>query len=91
MQLLSTAVHKQVQGEGILTEPVVKSAQKYDILKYPNKELFNSGCLWTTKYKPIHTIHHNRVYLCAHHCLHNAESASAALSFKNRRKKKLHV
>lgn len=33
MQLLSTAVPKQVQGEGILTEPVVKSAQKYDILK----------------------------------------------------------
>lgn len=33
MQLLSTAVHEQVQGEGILTEPVVKSALKYDILK----------------------------------------------------------
>lgn len=24
MQLLSTAVHEQVQGEGILTEPLVK-------------------------------------------------------------------
>lgn len=47
MQLLSTAVHEQVQGEGILTEPVIKRAQKYDILKlqYPNKELFNRGCL----------------------------------------------
>lgn len=33
MQLLSTAVHEQVQGEGILIQPVVKSAQKYDILK----------------------------------------------------------
>lgn len=64
MQLLSTAVHKQVQGEGILTEPVVKTAHKYDILKYPNKELFNSGCLQITKYKPIHTIHHDGVYLC---------------------------
>lgn len=33
MQLLSTAVHERVQGEGILIQPVVKSAQKYDILK----------------------------------------------------------
>lgn len=33
MQLLSTAVHDQVQGEGILAEPVVKSEQKYNILK----------------------------------------------------------
>jgi len=33
MQLLSTAVHEQVQGEGIFPEPVVKSAQKYGILK----------------------------------------------------------
>lgn len=94
MQLLSTAVHEQVQGEGILTEPVVKCAQKYDILKlqYPNKELFNSGCLWVTKYKPVHTIHHNSVYLHAHHYLRNAELASTALSLRSHReKKKFHI
>lgn len=33
MQLLSTAVHEQVQGKGILAEPVAKSEQKYNILK----------------------------------------------------------
>lgn len=33
MQLLSTAVHEQVQGEGILAEPVARSEQKYNILK----------------------------------------------------------
>jgi len=34
----------------------------------------------------------NRVYFCAHHSLHNTESTSTALSFRNwRKEKKLHV
>lgn len=52
-QLLSTAVHEQVQGEGILAEPVAKNEQKYNILEqeWLNKELFSNGCLWVTNTK----------------------------------------